>query len=39
MQEQSRVEVLVGLTEVEITDFNIRKLIETMVVDWPNSPQ
>ena len=23
--------------EVEITDFNLRKIIETLVVDWPAS--
>jgi hypothetical protein len=36
-KDLSKVIVNVGLTEVEITDFNMRKLIETLVIDWPHT--
>jgi hypothetical protein len=27
-----------GQTELELTDFNMRKLIETLALDWPQTP-
>lgn len=34
-QKVQKVSVELGICELEITDFNMRKIIETLVSDWP----
>lgn len=35
ISDKSEAQIEIGLLEVEVTDFNMRKIIETLVVDWP----
>lgn len=37
ISDNLEAQIEIGLLEVEVTDFNMRKIIETLVVDWPLS--
>lgn len=37
--DRVRTDSQLGLTEIEVSDVTIRKVIETLASDWPTSQQ